>query len=223
MSRYIEKIVIPKSSLHTTRGVPGRGLVSVANRTSRDMGEILEDTSLKRDEKVKLYNQALHRLLTYDQQFLPTHPPLSPPGNLNVQQQQQQDTDPSPSPREEEEEEEEHIASTLPPTLRAKGRDLLRRLSPTLQWNDRGEILSPGKPILRTNITDLLHTAVRVSKKPKRWPEGWEYFRRRLKEANIPHILLGSGPQFDFTASEEEEEEKEEDGKMGWTGVWDRV
>ena len=86
-----------------------------------------------------------------------------------------------------------------------------------------GEILSQEKPIPRTNIIDLLHTAVRVSKKPKRWPEGWGYFRRRLKKGNIPHVLLGSGPQFDVTASEEEEEEKEGDGKMGWTGVWQRV
>ena len=115
------------------------------------------------------------------------------------------------------------ISSTLPPTLRTKGSALLRNLTPTLQWNDRGEILSDGKPIPGSNITDLVHTAVRVSRKPKRWPEGWEYFRRHMKETNVPQILLGSGPQFD--EHDEDVEDEDEDVKMetSWTGAWDKV
>ena len=50
-----------------------------------------------------------------------------------------------------------------PPTLKIKSGALLKRLKASLEWNQRGEILTPeGKPNSGSNITDLLHTAIRV-------------------------------------------------------------
>ena len=168
-----------------------------------------------------VYNQSLDRLLTYDQQLpkprlstivLP-HPPPPPP-----QQQESQMA----------EGEEVDISLSLPPNLKTKGSALLRKLKTSLEWNNRGEILSAhGKPVPGTNITDLVHTAVRVHRKPKRWPKGWTYFLQRMEEANIPQILLGSGLQFKVEQDMDEEGDDdyvcEEKMKDEWSGQWDRL
>ena len=187
------------------------------------MNEVLENPVLKQEEKMKVYNQSLDRLLTYDQQ-------LPKPRLSNI-------VPPPPPPQQQESqtvalgaegEEEEDISLSLPPTLKTKGSALLRRLKTSLEWNDRGEILSAhGKPIPGTNITDLIHTAVRVHRKPKRWPKGWTYFLQRMEEANVPQILLGSGPQFKIEQDTDEEGDDdyvgEEKIKDEWSGQWDRL
>ena len=159
---------------------------------------------------MKVYNQSLDRLLTYDQQLpkprlstiVPPHPPPPP-------QQQESQIDALVA------EEEEDISSSLPPTLKTKGSALLRKLKTSLEWNNRGEILSEhGKPIPGTNITDLIHTAVRVHRKPKRWPK-------------VPQILLGSGPEFKVEQDMDEEGDDDDIGeekiKDEWSGQWDRL
>ena len=128
----------------------------------------------------------------------------------------------------EGEEEEEDISSSLPLTLKTKGSALLRKLKTSLEWDNRGEILCEhGKPIPGTNITDLIHTAVRVHRKPKHWPKGWTYFLQRMEEANVPQILLGSGPQFEVEQDTDEEGEDDDVGeekiKDEWSEQWDRL
>ena len=136
MSRYIEKIVIPKSSLHTMAGPIRRGVVGVASHTTNTMSDLLENTSLKRDEKMKMYNQSLNRLMALDQQI--SHfPNKKPPGVPGVVVNRDPPTPPRDPPTEPP---HQDISSTLPPTLRTKGSALLRNLAPTLQWNDREEI-----------------------------------------------------------------------------------
>ena len=221
MSRYIEKIVIPKSSLQCHQHPSGRGVPGIAKNIKTEMNEVLENPFLKQEEKMKVYNQSLDRLLTYDQQ-------LPKPRLSNIV--------PPPPPQQQESQtvalgakgEEEDISSSLPPTLKTKGSALLRRLKTSLEWNDRGEILSAhGKPIPGTNITDLIHTAVRVHRKPKCWPKGWTYFLQRMEEANVPQILLESGPQFKIEQDTDEEGDDdyvgEEKIKNEWSGQWDRL
>ena len=115
MSRYIEKIVIPKSSLQCHQHPSGRGVPGIAKNIKTEMNEVLENPVLKQEEKMKVYNQSLDRLLTYDQQLpkprlstiVPPHPP------------------PPPQPEESQmdalvAEEEEDISSSLPRLLRQK-------------------------------------------------------------------------------------------------------
>ena len=219
MSRYIEKIVIPKSSLQCHQHPSGRGVPGIAKNIKTEMNEVLENPVLKQEEKMKVYNQSLDRLLTYDQQLpkprlstiVPPHPPPPP-------QQQESQIDALVV------EEEEDISSSLPPTVKTKGSALLRKLKTSLEWNNRGEILSEhGKPIPGANITDLIHTAVRVHRKPK----GWTHFLQRMEEANVPQILLGSGPQFKVEQDMDEEDDDDDVGeekiKDEWSGQWDRL
>ena len=225
MSRYIAKIVIPKSSLQCHQHPSGRGVPGIAKNIKTEMNEVLENPLLKQEDKMKVYNQSLDRLLTYDQQ-------LSKPRLSTI-------VPPRPPPPQEQESqmdalaaegEEEDISSSLPPTLKTKGSALLRKLKTSLEWNNRGEVLSAhGKPIPGTNITNLVHIAVRVHRKSKHWPKGWTYFLQRMEEANIPQILLGSGPKFKVEQDTDEEGDDDDDVcdeekiKDEWSGQWDRL
>ena len=54
--------------------------------------------------------------------------------------------DPFPDPvvpvEDPKEDLEDDLVSTLPPSLRSKGQHLYQKLKGTLQWNDKGEILT---------------------------------------------------------------------------------
>ena len=68
MNKFIEKIVVPKSFLITRDCAPvGRDATATAMaRLEKDMSGLLEDPVLEPTEKMKLYNQSMNRLLTYD-------------------------------------------------------------------------------------------------------------------------------------------------------------
>ena len=89
------------------------------------------------------------------------------------------------------------MAITLLPSLRSKGQHPYQKLKETLQWNDKGEILTEdNQPISRSHITDLINTAIRTQRKIRKLPTGWGYFNQKLQEANILEKSLGHGPQF---------------------------
>ena len=58
----------------------------IAKNIKTEMNEVLENPVLKQEEKMKVYNQSLDHLLTYDQQLpkprlstiVPPHPPPTP-------------------------------------------------------------------------------------------------------------------------------------------------
>ena len=68
MNTFIEKIVVPKAFLNTTHCArEGRDTTAtVMARLEKDMSGLLEDPVLEPTEKMKLYNQSMNRLLTYD-------------------------------------------------------------------------------------------------------------------------------------------------------------
>ena len=89
------------------------------------------------------------------------------------------------------------MAITLPPSLRSKGQHLYQKLKVTVQWNDKGEILTEdNRPISGSHITDLINMAIRTQRKIRKLPTGLGCFNQKLQEANIPERLLGRGPQF---------------------------
>ena len=90
---------------------------------------------------------------------------------------------------------EDDLAITRPTSLRSKGQHLYQKLKGTLQWNDKGEILTEdNRPISGSHITDLINTAIQTQRKIRKLPTGWGYFNQKLREANIPVRLLGRGP-----------------------------
>ena len=151
-------------------------------RLEKDMSGLLEDPVLEPTEKMKLYNQSMNRLLTYDRN------------------QDAEPVDPFPDPvvpvEDPKEDLEDDLAITLPTSLRSKGQHLYQKLKGTLQWNDKGEILTEdNRPISGSHITDLINMAIRTQRKIRKLPTGWGYFNQKLREANIPERLLGRGPR----------------------------
>ena len=185
MNKFIEKLVVPKSFLNTRHCAPvGRDATATAMaRLEKDMSGLLEDPVLEPTEKIKLYNQSMNRLLIYDRKQDPE--PVDPfPDHVA----------PVEDPKEDL---EDDLAITLPPSLRSKGRHLYQKLKGTVQWNNKGEILTEdNRPINGSHITDLINTAIRTQRKIRKLPTGWGYFNQKLQEANIPERLLGHGPQF---------------------------
>ena len=85
---------------------------------------------------------------------------------------------------------EDDLAITLQPSLRSKGQHLYQKLKGTLQWNDKGEILTKDNQTTSgSHITDLITTAIRTQEKIRKLPTGLGYFNQKLQEANIPERL----------------------------------
>ena len=214
MNKVIEKIVVPKSFLNARDCAPvGRDATATAMvRLEKDMSGLLEDPVLKPTEKMKLYNQSINRLLTYDQKQDPK------PGDPF--------SDPVVPVEDPKEDLENDLAITLPPSLRSKGQHLYQKLKGTLQWNDKGEILTEDdRPISGSHITDLINTTIRTQRKRKKLPTGWGYFNQKLQESNIPERLLGRGPQFQMQeevwkpepkSEPDSEPESEPEPEPGW-------
>ena len=185
MNKFIEKIVVPKSFLNTRHCAPvGRDATATAMaRLEKDMSGLLEDPVLEPTEKMKLYNQFINRLLTYDRKQNPEPvDPFSYP------------VAPVEDPKEDL---EDDLAITLPPSLRSKGQHLYQKLKGTVQWNDKAEILiEDNRPISGLHIPHYTNTAIRTQRKIRKLPTGWGYFNQKLREANIPERLLSRGPQF---------------------------
>ena len=121
---------------------------------------------------------------------------------------------------------EDDLAITLPPSLRSKGLHLYQKLTGTVQWNDKGKILTEdNQPISGSHITDLINTAMRTQRKIRKLPTSWGYFNQKLREANIPERLLGCGPQFQpqeevWKPEPESEPEPEPESEPEWESEW---
>ena len=111
MNKFFEKIVVPKSTTTRDCAPVGRDATATAmTRLEKDMSGLLEDSVLEPTEKMKLYNQSINRLLTYDRK------------------QDAKSVDPFPDPvvsvEDPKEDLEDDFAITLPPSLRSKGQRL---------------------------------------------------------------------------------------------------
>ena len=185
MNKFIEKIVVPKSFLITRDCAPvGRDATATAMaRLEKDMSGLLEDPVLEPTEKMKLYNQSMNRLLTYDRKQDPE------PG------------DPFPDPvvpvEDPKEDLENDLTITLPPSLRSKGQYLYQKLKGTLQWNDKGEILTEdNQPISGSHITDLINTAIQTQRKIRTLPTGWDILIKSYKKLTFQRGYWGVVPSF---------------------------
>ena len=121
MNNFIEKILVSKSFLNVRdcAQVERDATATAMARLEKDMSGLLEDPVLEPTEKMKLYNQSMNRLLTYDRN------------------QDPEPVDPFPDPvvpvEDPKEDLEDDLAITLPTSLRSKGQHLYQMLKGTLQ------------------------------------------------------------------------------------------
>ena len=140
-----------------------------------DMRGVLERHDLNDEEKVRQYNQILHRYLEY-------HDHLRTPSLLT----------------ESNTVKEAEIIRTVPVKYRGKAESLLKRIErePSMRWNERGEFVHNGQVIKGSNIVDLVNDVVRHRKDFH--PHGWQEFARALRRGNVPQDLVGNRRRWDW-------------------------
>lgn len=161
-SKMLEQMRIPVNPLHRT-----------LNTLDSDMQSILQRRDMSDEEKVQAYNQILQRYLEYQktdlkpsQTFIDTHKP-----KIDV---------------------EGEVIRTVPKTMRSKAANLLERIkeNPDTSWNERGEFVYRGQPVVGSNIVDLVNDMLRFRKTFN--PHGRYDFARALRHSHVPQELVGN-------------------------------
>ena len=173
------------------------------SRLDEEMETILKRTDLTDSEKVTRYNQVLQRYLEY-------------------QDRPKQERPSTPKPKDIKDIERE-VLMTIPKPLKRKAEALIYRVNedPSVKWNERGELIYQGHIVPGSNMTDLIHDALRRRQTIE--PQGWRDFARVLRQSNVPHDLIGHRQRWDWmhwesatsdafsTADESPREEDEDD------------
>ena len=143
--------------------------------------------------KAQLYSQAFQRYLTMADKF--RNKPL---GKIEVvDPKQTNEMTPDPSTTENADKRNTIAAkrilqSTLPPTLRSKGLNLLEHLSdlPGVSWDSKQQLVVDDKTITQSNIVDLVNDLVRDRKTTP--PKGWNELSNVLTKSNVPKALIAN-------------------------------
>ena len=153
------------------------------------MNGVLTRRDLTDEQKVKMYNDALHEYSVYSNQIQPPRVELV---MGNQQQQQQQHAANSVI--------EEEIVDSAPKLVKNKARLLMRRLKadPNVAWNDKGELIYKGQLLAETRLNDLVQDVLRKRKSLE--PRGWETFAEALRENNVPQDLVGNAERWQHIA-----------------------
>lgn len=165
-------------------------LTARLNGLDHDINDVLKNNKLSDDEKVRQYSQALQNYLSYYNQR------KDQPVTVKIQQP------PAPSPptdqpqeaqneKEDESTMERDILRTLPKTAVEKGQMLLERIKENqeiMKWDNRGQLIYEGKPVVGSHISDLINDLVRSKKGTG--PLGWEMFTQGLAKMNTPEQLV---------------------------------
>ena len=85
---------------------------------------------------------------------------------------------------------EADVVNTVPKSLQAKARRLMEHLKRNVAWNDRGELIHEGVPVVGSNAVELVHDLLRKRKTDD--PTGWQSFARQLRVIKIPMELVGN-------------------------------
>lgn len=85
----------------------------------------------------------------------------------------------------------DYLSISTPKPYRSRAERLFSVLEPHLKWNERGELMDrlTNVPINNSQVSDLIQHAVR-DRRRNISPTGWDYFLERLREHNVPQMLL---------------------------------
>ena len=84
-----------------------------------------------------------------------------------------------------------YISLATPKPYKTRAERLLSVLEPHLKWTEKGELIDPktNRPIERSQLSDLILHSVQ-DRRRNISPTGWKYFVDRLREHNVPQMLL---------------------------------
>ena len=90
---------------------------------------------------------------------------------------------------------EADIVDTIPKTMQAKARPLMKHMKRNISWTARGELIHEGVPVAGNNVVYLVNDLLR---KRKTDPTGWQPFARQLRAMNLPMKLVGNVARRDY-------------------------
>ena len=162
-----------------------------------EMSSVLDRNDLDEGDKVKLYNQILLRYNTMANKRVkqPTRVVVvNDDGTATAAAMRDAGTT-QPAASSESlaaTRADADIVESVPKSLKSKADHLMKRLKnePTIQWNDRGELILDGATVPGSNMVDLVHDVLRKRKQSD--PVGWQPFVKHLKHINIPMELVGN-------------------------------
>ena len=144
------------------------------NTMDDKMKAILNRPDLSPEEKVDQYNQVLQQYQTYYQRQPEPIPVKLTSSSTEVISSIEDD-----------------VVSGVPKVYQQKAAALMKRIKehPDLSWNERGELVIRGEPVMGTNMVDLVGDLVRRRKSFE--PHGWQRLARALHDTNVPQDLIG--------------------------------
>lgn len=224
MNHAKKMVLVPEHTLERLQqrqNVNTNPLTARLNGLDHDISDVLKNNKLSDDEKVRQYSQTLQNYLSYYNQR------KDQPVNVKIQQP------PVPKPPEKEpqevhnEEQEENpmerdILRTLPKSAMERGQMLLKQIKENpsvMKWDDRGQLIYDGKPVVGSHISDLLNDLLRTNKGAA--PLGWEMFTKGLAKMNTPDNLVRNSQRKTLlrelkSGVQEKEKEKNEEKKNEW-------
>ena len=185
------------------RREPEVGVIDMTLR-SLDQGlkNILDTPNIPEDEKAKLYGNYLQDYLTmkkkqsdiYGQPARVTF--TSPPPQAAA----------APTTTPGKDQVENQILTVIPRNMQKFAKLLVDRIKsdPSMDWNERGELVLEGRPLLNTNIVDLVKDL--LYRRRTFNPLGWEEFATHLARGNIPHDLVRNPERLAFIVSRSQQE-----------------
>ena len=158
------------------------------------MHDVMNESDLSEEERVKLHNQNLRRYLVYHARE--TEKPVLV---KNVKRDQS-----SLSPTEDEHLDvvEKDILESVPQTMKTRAKRLVNKIktSNRIGWNERGELVLDDQTLPNTNMVDLVNDVLRRRKTFE--PRGWRTFTRALQEENVPQDLIGHKERWEWMQGE---------------------
>lgn len=157
--------------------------------TGLQLQELLSNSTIPLDVKVKLVGELIHRQQAFHRQRTQATDlslPTSSSSTMNTPEATAKTVE-QPSNLSNE-----WISKLIPKTTRSRVRQLLSYLQSQgepLKWNEQGMLIGQnGLPIKQSSIVDLLRyvTQSRVTKAP---PEGFSHFSQQLAAINVPQSL----------------------------------
>lgn len=152
------------------------------NGLDEEMQTILRRTDIPKDERVKLYQQALVNYINLNQRL---NQPISVKVESETTTEEKNPTTMSWSSR---------VLDNVPKTLKKKAEQLMifieQAPNNVLHFNKQGELVVNEKTVEGTHIVDLINDTLRSRKNLK--PKGWEEFTNALAHIHPPQELIGN-------------------------------
>jgi hypothetical protein len=160
------------------------------------MEQVLRDSQLPPDVKVKLVNDLLLKEQSLNDNKSPRPPAIVPQPSIATAPPVFAPSSPGPAAQPTTSEfstlTPTVISSLLPKSNKNRAERLLNFIQPSVNWNDKGQLKDDeGSVIPGTNIVDLVRYSLNTGKSvvKRRQPVGWHEFKGTLERANVPDAL----------------------------------